>query len=429
MIERDVDIASETKFRFVQRVKDEIRELVYDYKVCNGCGICVYACPVNAIELGPIHDIAVGLEMPPVTVDHVKCAYCGICFSLCPFNAFEFYINGEKVEKSYFPISPGGFTEIDYEKCTLCTLCYKVCPTGAISREVRVRREEIAEKNEGIEGKVVVDREKCNLCGICAEFCDVFRMVEKDPEPTDQMPYEDLLLNEEGCDYCKLCEEVCPEKAIEVEGKRIEYKIERVADVSVDNTNCSNCKYCEIVCPYDAIRTVKSIDGEIFTYEPRMYRCDPVGCGACIKICKHNKAWYVVEGKSRVDFNEDHCIFCGACENSCPYDLIGVKRRVYYTKENLSNEPWIEAWHSALQRVLDKKRAEEPERKLFREELREIVEEEELLVNERDPEKVRLLEERIGYIEKILKRAYFRKVIEKGNIEAFINGIRKATEK
>ncbi|AIY90908.1 4Fe-4S binding protein [Geoglobus acetivorans] len=425
-VERDIDMAGETKFRYIQRAGDEVRELVYDYKICNGCGICVYACPVNAIELGPVHDIAIGLEMPPVTIDHTKCAYCGICYAFCPFSAYEFYVNGEKVGKEDLPLSPVGFTEIDCEKCVDCTLCYRVCPEDAITREVKITRDAIQQKNEDVRGKVVIDREKCNLCGICAEFCQVFKMVEREPGPTNPMPYEDILLDESTCDYCVLCEDVCPEGAIKVDGgKRIEFRLEKLANISVDNERCSNCAYCEVVCPYDAIKTTKPMEGELFLYEPRMYRCDPVGCGACIKICQHNRVWYVSEDKGRVHFNEDHCIYCGACENACPYDLIGVRRESYYTKEKVSWEPWVESWHQALSRIIEKRRTTEPERKLYREEMGGIIAEEEIIVRKVD-ERVRAeLEEKLRVVEALLKRPYYRRVIEKGNTEAFINGLRK----
>ena len=423
MIERDVEMF-DTKFKFIQRAKDEIRELIYDYKKCNGCGICVYACPVNAIELGPIHDIAVGLEMPPVTIDHTKCAFCGICFAFCPFNVYEFYINGVKIDKDEMPLSPTSFTELIEDKCVYCTLCYKACPEDAITRDVKITRQDIPEKNEGIEGELIIDREKCNLCGICAEFCEAFKMVEKDPSPEDPMPYEDILFDEEKCDYCKLCEEICPEEAIKVEGKRIEFKLDKIAEIRIDQEKCSHCAYCEVVCPYDAIKTVKPIEGRLYLYEPRMYRCDPVGCGACIKICKHNRVWYVSKEKGRVYFNEDHCIYCGACENSCPYDLIAVERESYYTKEIVTYEPWIDSWHNALERIIAKKRAEEPERKFLRE--REITIAEEVIEKrELDREALKILEERLSAIEKILKKPYIRRAIEMGNIEAFVKKLKK----
>jgi len=43
---------------------------------CNGCGVCIESCPVNAIIL---NDIAI--------VDENKCTGCGICIDRCPLGA------------------------------------------------------------------------------------------------------------------------------------------------------------------------------------------------------------------------------------------------------------------------------------------------------------------------------------------------------
>lgn len=420
MIEREIEV--DKKIKCIQKANGELRTLVYDYKRCNGCAICVFACPVNAIELGPVHEIAKGLEMPPVIVDHLKCAYCGICYSFCPFNAFQFYISGEKIEKSSLPLSPVRFTYKN-ERCRECTLCYKVCPTGAIKREVLLKRRDIAEKNERIRGYVRINREKCNLCGICAEFCEVFKMVEKKIHPMDIMPYSDILVDETLCDYCKVCEEICPESAIEIEGKRIAFELpKKIAKIEIDQEICSNCGYCEEVCPYDAAKTLKPIDGKLRLFEARMSRCDPVGCGACIAICKFNRVWYVSENRKRVYFNERFCIYCGACENACPYDLIIVERTNYFTKEIAYDVPWRGAWESALERTLNKRRVEIPQKILVVE--AEFPKIEEVL----EVGKLRKIEG-VEAIEDLLRRVRYRKAMEFGEFEVFEGGVERARGK
>ncbi|MEM1578583.1 MAG: 4Fe-4S binding protein [Archaeoglobaceae archaeon] len=420
MIERGIEV--EEKIKCIQKAEEELRELVYDYKRCNGCAICVFSCPVNAIELGPVHEIAKGLEMPPVIIDHTKCAYCGICFSFCPYNAFEFYINGKLVDKSSLPLSPVRYT-YKYEHCRECTLCYKACPTNAITRKVFVKRSDIEERNRDLKGSLKIDMEKCDLCGICAEFCEVFKMVEKEVTPTSVMPYSDILVDETKCDYCKLCEEICPEKAITVEGKRISYTLpQKIAKIEIDQNLCSNCGYCEEVCPYDAAKTIKPIEGKLALFEARMSRCDPIGCGACIRICRFNRVWFVSEDRKRVHFNERFCIYCGACENACPYDLIIVKRENYFTKEFAYDVPWRIAWESAVERVVEKERVKTPEKIIFSEVETPKAEE----IVEIRSEKVSKEIEEIARIEDLLRRVRYRKAMETGEVEVFVRGVERA---
>jgi len=189
-MERTVEISG-TEFIFQQK-DGEVRKLIYDYKKCVGCGICVYACPVNAVELQPVHDIVLGLDMPPVMIDHTKCVFCGICFAFCPVNAFRFIIDDFEIRREMTPAYLKGSVK-KLENCVNCAICYKICPTNAIERKIKLKREDIPVRND-IKGSIRIDEEKCQLCGICVEFCSAFKAVESD----GLRPYERIVVDEDA---------------------------------------------------------------------------------------------------------------------------------------------------------------------------------------------------------------------------------------
>ncbi|MCX6685244.1 MAG: 4Fe-4S binding protein, partial [Methanoregula sp.] len=119
-----------------QRLLQSVNNLILNSETCTGCGICVDACPEEAIVLGLVGAAKRGAidYAAPVDVDEVKCSYCGVCVVMCPFNAFTLKVDG--VEKlpilEKFPkynIEQEGFpqydmkAEIDNEKCIKCTIC------------------------------------------------------------------------------------------------------------------------------------------------------------------------------------------------------------------------------------------------------------------------------------------------------------------
>jgi len=58
----------------------------------------------------------------------------------------------------------------------------------------------------------------------------------------------------------------------------------------------------------------------------------------------------------KIACNEKECFYCGACENSCPDDLIIVKRKNIQIKNPKKSEvyPWIEGWVKNIKEVLRK---------------------------------------------------------------------------
>jgi formate hydrogenlyase subunit 6/NADH:ubiquinone oxidoreductase subunit I len=56
---------------------------VWDIKKCIGCGLCVYVCPSNAVEM-----IGKGLK---AEIRHYvdRCMFCGQCAETCPKSAIK----------------------------------------------------------------------------------------------------------------------------------------------------------------------------------------------------------------------------------------------------------------------------------------------------------------------------------------------------
>src|SRR5690606_23373575 len=145
-------------------------------ETCTGCGICVDACPEEAIVLGPVGAARRGAVdyADPVDVDPETCSYCGVCVIMCPFNAMTLKIDGEErlpiIEKEGFP-TYDMVTTIDEEKCVRCTICGDVCPRDAINRDVPAFEgsDENGKPRQAalqIKTTFTVDTEKCDVCGI-----------------------------------------------------------------------------------------------------------------------------------------------------------------------------------------------------------------------------------------------------------------------
>ncbi len=335
----------DTHFLFTQRTGKSKKVLDYDYKRCNGCGICVDICPKKAIESGPVIEIATGLDAPPVIVDHTKCSFCGMCAAFCPVRAFRMTLNDKDIfDLAEFPHLDSGV--IFNDKCLPCLLCVKACPEEAISVDFTFPKKEIvAPFRPGRKGEIEVDMEKCTLCGACAELCPAFVLIEKKSKADDLVPFENLLVDRNKCDYCGICVPFCPEDAIKVKGEFFGVAPELSGTIKVNDNKCTRCGWCGSVCPYDAVKVTKPFEGEIDLVPVKLKGCDPVGCHGCFNVCP-SKAWIIPKDK-KIDVVRDFCTYCGACEKACHVKAIGVKRTG--TKHTqIADTPWAGDWKEAI---------------------------------------------------------------------------------
>ena len=330
------------------------KELSFIIDRCVGCGLCVKACPTNAISLGPVQDVASGkLEAPLIMIDESKCVVCPLCSSICPTHALKVNIHHE----GEYPKVKGSIS-VDREKCLPCHLCERLCPRSAIKAKVEVAKKEDLVKYETeeryAEGRISVDLEKCCFCGLCEDLCEALRIEWTRPEAPSFRPGLAVLVNEELCDYCGLCEEVCPTEAIKVECvKAAPRNVEKpriAGSIEVDEDLCVYCGLCASVCPVDAISCERPFEGEVVMVNPD--KCDPSGCKCCINICPTN-AIYVSKstGPDKVSAAGEACIYCGACEEACPEDALKVRRK--HVRIEGGGSPWTVGFERFFKKVLE----------------------------------------------------------------------------
>jgi 4Fe-4S ferredoxin len=429
--EQNLDITVDNRingshFLFTQKTGKSKRVLDYDYKRCNGCGICIDICPKKAIESGPIIEIATGLDAPPVIVDHTRCSFCGMCASFCPVKAFKMSVNDKNIlELAEFPHLDSSVVFND--KCLPCLICKKACPEEAISVELTFPKKEIvAPFKPGKTGEIEVDMGKCTLCGACADLCPAFVLVEKKSKADELMPFDNLLVDKSKCDYCGICVPFCPEEAIKVKGDFDQQEIKKIApklagNIKVDNDKCTRCGWCESVCPYDAVVVTKPFEGDIELIDAKLKGCDPVGCHGCFNVCP-SKAWIIPSDK-KIDVVKDFCTYCGACEKACHVKAIGVRRKE--TKHTpVADVPWAQDWKKAIASLTtdDRKRpdisrtlqVDKAERKI------ELP-----LVRPDINHKLKLVDERISQVSSLLDDKLVRRAWEKKDSTVAVQEIKK----
>ncbi|MEM2917066.1 MAG: 4Fe-4S dicluster domain-containing protein [Candidatus Bathyarchaeia archaeon] len=224
--------------------------LILEKSLCQGCELCMLACPKEAIKIiKPQKTQGQKIQKPTIDIDETKCHYCGICNVICPYGAITVKVNGENlisvVEKESFPQLLREI-EVDTTKCPPdCTDCEEACPLKLIKVTVYtpdgkpVENVKSLSKKDRKNLKVNVDikREQCPCCRLCEFKCP------KNAIHVKKIFYGTLQIRQEKCpENCQDCLDVCP-----ITGAL--YWAEVDNKVHVDELYCVYCGICRQVCP------------------------------------------------------------------------------------------------------------------------------------------------------------------------------------
>ncbi|MDO4834747.1 MAG: 4Fe-4S binding protein [Bacillota bacterium] len=183
---------------------------------CVFCGLCVKACPADAIK--------VDRKAKTWEVDTDACVKCGACIDKCPKKSLSF---GSAAAAA--PAEDGSLT-CDMEACVFCGLCAKNCPADALEVDRKAKSWK-------------VDEDACVKCGVCIDKCPKKCLGFGGETPAAPAKKSVAAVDEEKCVYCAACENECEAEAIKVDGT--EWKL--------DEEKCMGCEACIDVCPADAI--------------------------------------------------------------------------------------------------------------------------------------------------------------------------------
>lgn len=229
------------------RLLDKTKKIIYDLNKCVGCSLCYVVCPNQAIEIGPVPEIAQKLieDMPAVLINTDKCSFCFMCERVCINSVYDITEeDGKEIDKSDFPKlkqmwiwdeKTCKFNE-DNDTCLLCKKIRSIesiekgrhyakdlkqvidaCPTKSIQFKSPMKGQVIILKNQ---------LNKCdpNGCKACVNICPTKSFfIPQSAE--DILKYGKIACNEDTCMYCGACENACPEKIILVKRDSMEMEI------------------------------------------------------------------------------------------------------------------------------------------------------------------------------------------------------------
>ncbi len=298
--------------------KDRVDKPVYITDNCGylyrECKVCQNSCPYGALTV----DKKTGIK-----IDYDKCTACGLCVAACPSNALQFpsapqqsifglsSIQGDKVISCYKDVGNSiklpCIAMLSEEDLLALRSKGKVllrCPGCELDKNLEKLKGDIGRVNSAVGGIKLEIRGK----------------IEANAEP------KAFNVDLEGI-----------EKRSDLKKKVSEKNVKDVLyfDVTVDNT-CTLCEACAKWCPVGALKIENAEGKAALTFDPEL--C--IGCDICINVCPvssvngNGRAINVKRGKSEKKIlSEDYVVRCRIC--GAP---VGSRRSLNHIKEVMEKQ-------------------------------------------------------------------------------------------
>ena len=158
-----------------------------------------------------------------------------------------------------------------------------------------------------------------------------------------------LRLDKELCTGCGICAQICPKEAIEEKPSAVvNRRLKKKPTIDIDAQSCILCGECVVLCPYNALKM--KIDGEeiasivkneafpvllkeiqvernVCYFKPKCnLECQESCPTECIKVeTKRSKDGRIYR-VTKLDIDENLCLYCKICESACPLGAIHVNK-------------------------------------------------------------------------------------------------------